>query len=479
MFHHSRAPRALVLALALAAALIGACDSRSEPAPRWDPVCHCFVAQFSPSVTRNLPPVMTTRRGVPPGSQWPDPEPRANVPVAGGTLIPDYPFPAQDVTEAAFMGRLSPSWREVLEFFVVGPNLAAIPPGGVAPGAIVARSQDAHGNLSSFTQLAQGVLTSQSGGPLGSSQTRTMSAQRVSATIAPGTSGAAPTTHAYVCVVDNLGHLILAERRGQPTTDPNGAPIPEGNKWSDGSVVNIWRDLNVVVSGAPSPRFVDVACAAAEDAAARSDQLHILGVAEDGRAWHSLATRPWSARTTSSFSPFAVVSTLPQDLTRIATAANEDLLHVVALSKDQRRLGGKWDYGQPWHVGRTRSGWWSPAVNVRAMITGGTQQRGYVDVAVGFCNEGVVAPPQHPPRHLNVALLVQGGSVDMTVQTAWSQPWGAIVSDPSSTTTTISNSPWLHGSQWDGALDVAPSRLTPPPLTFTGIALFERPYPPG
>jgi hypothetical protein len=462
MMRYSRAALGLVLAAALA---ISACNPPPPEQPlRWDPVCHCFVAQFSPSVARNLPPVMTTRRGVPPGSQWPDPQPRANVPVTGGILFPDYPFPAADVTDAAYMGRLAPSWREVLEFFVVGPDLAATPPGGFPAGTIVVRSQDAHGKFSSFSQLARGVPTGQQGGPLGSSQTRMMSAHRMSATIAPGTSGLAPTTHAYVCVVDNLGHLIMAERRGQPTADPDGRPIPESEKWSGGNLIVIWQDLNVVVRGAPSLRFVDVACTAAEDVAVRSDQLHIVGVTEDGRAWHSLAVRPWNVRRTSSFSPFAVVPTLPQDLTRIAAAANEDVLHLVGLSKDR----GAIDFGQPWHVGRTRSGQFSPAVNVRDKMGGGTQQRGYVDVAVGFCDEAVVAPPPHQPRQLNVALLIRGGSVDMTALTAWSQPWG-----PGG-----GNSPWLHGSQWDGALDIAPSRLTPSPFTFTGIGLSERPYPP-
>lgn len=453
------------VSLVLVSILLAACPTQpnSGPAPKWDPVCHCLVAQFSPSVTRNFPPVISTRRGVPPTAQWPDPGPQANVPGGGGILIPHFPFPAVDVTESASMGPLiAPSHREGLQFFAVGPNLATLPPGGVAPGSIAIRTQDATGALSGFATLGQGVPTNIPGGPLGSTKTRNVNALRISA----ATAG----THTYLCAVDDQGHLDIAERAGQPAVDSSGAPILESAKWAPGgNLTVIWTDLNLTLTGVPSNRFVDVACAASAHASGSLDELHVLAVTDDGKAWHSLATRPWSATAAGSFSQLAQVPSLPTDLRTITAAANEDQLHVVALSKDRSKFGGGVDYGQPWHIIRSRaSGSWSGVTNVRDRITSQPQARGFVDVAAAFCNEGVVAPGPQTPRHLNVALLVSGGSVDMTVHTSWSQAWG-----PGG-----ANSSWLHGSQWDGALDVAPSNLTPAPQVLVGITLSERPFPP-
>lgn len=453
------AKRLSVLATPLLLTLVQ-CGPNLTPAPvtKWDPVCHCIVAQYSPNVTVNYPPVETTRKGPVPAKAWPDPGPRGNVPT-GGILAPNYPFPMLDVSESATMGVILTE-REALEFFTVGPELGLAPPGGIGAGNIMMRLQDASGTFGGYGALAQGSYTSAPGGPLGTSATRTVRGMRVSATTAG--------THTYLCVVDDQGHIDLAERRGQPAVDGGGAPILEALKWVSigANALVIWTDLNDRIAGAPGSGFRDVACAALANPAAGLDELHILGVASDGRVWHSLATRATADPLASSFTPFAQVTSLPANMRRIAAAAAENQLHVVGLGEGQNSGLAPPVFGQPWYTVRAGTGAWSSAVNVRDQFTSQPQQIGYMDVAVGFCDEGVTAPAPYPPHQLNVALLAFGGKVEMTAHTTWAQPWG----DGGA------NATWLHESQWDGVLNTPTSSLVQNPHNLHGISLSERPF---
>jgi hypothetical protein len=369
-----------------------------------------------------------------------------------------------DVAETAMMGTVA-NYREVLEFFTVGPELGSslpggAPPGTFVPGEIAMRVQDANGAFGTYSSMPQGAVTSTPGGPLGTSLIRMIRGARVSAT----TVG----TFTYVCAVDDQGHILLAERRGQPTVDGDGVPLGEGRKWvlRSADLRHVWDDLNRGVA-APGASYVDVACAATSNPTSAEDELHILGVASDGKVWYGMATRPLSAPSASNFTPFVPVTALPE-VNRIAAVAADNQLHVVALGRGQSPPLGTPTMGQPWYTVRSASGAWRAPEDIRAAMTSEAQSTGYMDVAMAFCDDGVSAPAPNPPRQLNVALLRQAGIVEMAVHTGWAQNWGE----------NGASTHWLHQSQWDGSLDVVTGPLVRSPQTLFGISLAERPFRP-
>ncbi|MGH7585712.1 MAG: hypothetical protein ACREMH_05645 [Gemmatimonadales bacterium] len=243
--------------------------------------------------------------------------------------------------------------------------------------------------------------------------------------------------------------------------DGDGVPLGELMKWISPGLNStyIWTDLSAGLA-APGTPYVDVACAAQTDPTTGADQLHLLAAAQDGRVWHGTASRALADPTAANYTPFVPVTALPAGVSRIAAATADNQLHVVALTG-----GGGGASAGTWYTIRAGSGAWQAPEDVGGLIGGLT---GYMDVAVGFCDDGVSAPAPHPARQLNVALLSSGGRVDMTVRTAWTQGWGA----------NGTPSQWAHLTQWGGTLTIAMGPLVQPARPFRAISLGERPFRP-
>jgi hypothetical protein len=319
---------------------------------------------------------------------------------------------------------------------------------------VVVHRQDSAGVWGAFGALPQGASTKAPGLPLDIAAMRTVQGERISAT----TVG----THTYLCLMGYDGHLSIAERRGQPTVDAAGVPLGELMLWvSRGlNATYIWTDLSATLA-APGTPFIDIACAAQTDPVSGGDQLHLLGIGQDGRVWHGTASRALADLEASNFTPFAPITVLPPGASRIAAAAADNQLHVIALT-----TGGGGSSAGTWYTIRAGNGAWQVPEDVGAMIGG--LPSGYGDVAVAFCDEDVIAPPPNPARQLNVALLSSNGRVDMAVRTSWTQGWGA----------NGAPSQWLHLTQWAGMLSITAGPLIQAALPFRAVSLSERPFRP-
>jgi hypothetical protein len=237
---------------------------------------------------------------------------------------------------------------------------------GVA-GGVSDMIQDADGLWRSPRTLDNTVPSGQTGGPLGTDRGRGGIFERVSAATVEG--------KIHICAVEADGQI---ERN---IFDPaNAGPDP-----FDG-----WTDIEMKL-GSDRGRFVDVACASVVNPATTLEELHICGVTNDGGLWHSVES---PSRTFTVFGDVKGVSGDVGQFNRVDCAGNKSQLHLVGVTRNAVKA---------WHTIRIPTAW-SPFANVLDQATGGPTAGYFLDVAVGFCNDGVPPSGNSDVSQLNVVL---------------------------------------------------------------------------
>lgn len=163
-------------------------------------------------------------------------------------------------------------------------------------------------------------------------------------------------------------------------------------------------------------RFVDVGCAGVLNPTTGQDELHVVGVTDDGRLWHTIASGVGvTLGLFGSWTPFDDVENHIGDLgefVKVDAAANGGQLHVVGVTRT----------GRAWHSIRIPAQWRAAEDVVIAVPSPLTNLTPVDDIAIGFCNEGI--PPDGPRdvSQLNV-VLVMGGKLQHTVRATHPIAW--------------------------------------------------------
>ena len=212
------------------------------------------------------------------------------------------------------------------------------------------------------------VPTGQTGGPLGTDVGRTGTFRRIS--------GASVGGKLHVCAIEAQGQVV------RNVFDPAADQFVG------------WDDLELNI-GSETGRFIDVACAAVQDANG-AEELHVCGVTDDGFVWHAKESP------SGTLSPFGdVKAQMAVDVglfNRVDCAGNQGQLHLVGITRD----------GRAWHTVRIPSQW-RPFENVTdqardASTPAKSPGVGFRDVAIGFCNHDVPPNGTSDVSQLNVVL---------------------------------------------------------------------------
>jgi hypothetical protein len=332
----------LASALCALALLAGATSCGTQPATqslKYNPCCALVVGANPDGLLRTSRLFISQRRGAPTDDQWG---------LLGDTHIPPPATPGPD-----FVWPLLGDVKEV-----------AVPTGGngfqvhdlivLADGTFADMIQNADGLWRPpdvFRGPAATVPTGQSGGPLGADRGRVARFKRVSGAVVEG--------KLHICATETNGQV---ERNiFDPATDHF-----EG-----------WTDIEMT-SGKEAGDFTDVACASVVNPTTGLEELQVCGVTGDGHLWHSLESPP------RTFSPFADVEYANgQDVgnfKRVDCAGNKGQLHLVGVATG----------GRAWHTIRIPSRWSGfedvldqAPPDPTAQATPGTHG-GMIDVAIGF-----------------------------------------------------------------------------------------------
>ena len=170
-----------------------------------------------------------------------------------------------------------------------------------------------------------------------------------------------------------------------------------------------WTDIELRVG--ETGRFIDVACASVFNPATNVEELHVCGVTDDGRLWHS---RELPFRTFSGFGDVEGVAGEGGEFTRVDCAGNASQLHLVGITT----------YGVAWHTVRGAASW-RPFENVHDSLYP-SKPAIYSDVAIGFCNWEVPPDGQRDVSQLNVVLIERNNnSIWHTIRAANPVQWSA------------------------------------------------------
>jgi hypothetical protein len=189
---------------------------------------------------------------------------------------------------------------------------------------------------------------------------------------------------------------------------------PSGNQFEG------WTDVEQRI-GSDTGNFIDASCAAVLNPANGLEELHVCGVTDDGKLWHSIES---PART---FSPFGDVKAQTGDVgrfKRVACTGNAGQLHLVGLTAD----------GKVWHTIRIPTRW-APFANViDAVRAESAPDTGYENLAIGFCNADVPRDGNRDVSQLNVALtnrVDNSGAIWHTIRATNPVQWAPAPSAPS------------------------------------------------
>jgi hypothetical protein len=413
------------------------CDG-NEPATeslKSDPCCALLAAANPDGLLRDPRLLISQRRDAPTDDRWE---------LLGDTHIPQvtpgtpewvWPY-LLDVKEVALpTGGNGYQVHDLITDVVLGR--------GATLNDMIQGTNGLWGPVRTFVGTSAVVPSGQPGGPLGTDLGRAGHFTRVS--------GAAVGNQLHVCAVEAHGQV---ERN---IYDPASDRF-EG-----------WTDIEMK-SQSEVGQFVDVACAAVVNPATGLEELHVCGVTDDGRLWHSVES-PFR-----TFSPFQDVELANGQevgqFKRVDCAGNKGQLHLVGVTTN----------GRAWHTIRIPGGWsgfqdildQAPPDPPTQPPPGG--HGGMVDVAIGFCNDYVPADGPRDVSQLNVVLTEGGG------QTGQSHIWHTIRS-----TNTVSWSPGSAPSHWRPIRDLGPiinrGSLSPVPATtvsngWGGFSVGFRPFRP-
>jgi hypothetical protein len=250
-----------------------------------------------------------------------------------------------DLDEVAIFGASIPGFHEV--HFV-----------GLVRGDLVHARQGFDGSWSAISLLSNLVAKGEPGGPLGSDIGREAYFSSVS-----------------VSSVNETLHICASEDEGQFEHNQG-----EG-----------WLDVERASSG-ENGNFFDVACAGVLNAEKNREELHLCGVTTDGHLWHSINQE-------ESYLPFGDVESQAGEIgnfNRVDCAGNGTVLHLVGVTSA----------GNVWHTIRTKTGEWRAFEEVRTVASPSNQafDERILDVAIGFCNEGVPPDAPHDVSQLHIVM---------------------------------------------------------------------------
>ena len=338
-----------------------ACSTPSAtPTLAFNPSCALVVGELAPTSTivggQRFPTdpqlLISERRGPPDDSRWPYigqhhiPQPV----VIPGTTPTEFKWPAiRDVKEVTVSTGAGYQVHVLVAVF------------GIGLADVADMIQDPDGTWRPLQALDNTVETGRPGGPLGIDVGRAGRFSRVS--------GASVAGKLHVCAVETDGQI---ERN---IFDPATSRF-EG-----------WTDIELRVG--ETGRFIDVACASVFNPATNVEELHVCGVTDDGRLWHS---RESPFRTFSAFGDVEGVAGEGGEFTRVDCAGNAGQLHLVGITTR----------GVPWRTVRNATSW-LPVENVHDAIYPSTPVI-YRDVAIGFCNWDVPRDGERDVSQLNVVL---------------------------------------------------------------------------